>query len=49
LRYDEQGNALTEDTEKYFGFVNGEKDMMYIQHYNFGKLLRTLTQFKEAK
>lgn len=48
-RYDEQGSELTEDAEKYFGFVNGEKDMMYIQQYNFGKLLRTLTQFREAK
>lgn len=44
-RYDEQGNPLPFDTEKYYGFANGDKNMMYIQQYNFGRVLRKRSEF----
>ncbi len=44
-RFDESGNPLDVDTEKYFGFANGDKNMVYIQQYNFGKVIRSLPDF----
>lgn len=44
-RYDDAGNPLPFDTEKFFGFANGDKNMMYIQQYNFGRLLRKRSEF----
>lgn len=48
-RFDEAGNPLDVDTEKYFGFANGDKNMVYIQQYNFGKVIRTLPDFISKK
>lgn len=48
-RYDNNGNALEFDTEKYYGFANGEPDMMYIQQYNFGRLIKKLAEIKSIK
>jgi hypothetical protein len=45
-RYDETGELMAFDTEKYYAFMNGDKNMMYIQEYNFGKLLKKLSDFK---
>lgn len=45
-RYDEQGNLRSEDTERYLGFVNGSKEMLYIQHFNFGRVLRRAADFR---
>lgn len=46
-RYDESGNPLPLDTEKYFGFKNNDRSMMYVQDYNFGKIIRGLSYIKE--
>jgi hypothetical protein len=43
--YDENGKLLLNDTEKYFAFLNGEKDVIYIQQYNFGKIFKTVNDF----
>lgn len=48
-RFDESGNPLPFDSEQYFGFANGSSHLMYIQHYNFGKLIRTLQEFAVKK
>ncbi len=46
-RYDDNGVELTFDTDKYFGFVNNDNNMMYIQNYNFGRVLKKLSDFKK--
>lgn len=43
-QYDEKGNPLPYDPEKYYAFVNNEKEMVIIQHYSFGRLFRTLDE-----
>lgn len=48
-RYDDKGNAVEFDTEKYYGFANGDPDMMYIQQYNFGRLIKKLAEIKGIK
>jgi len=48
-RTDDQGNVLTYDTEKYYGFLNEQPTLMYIQHYNFGRILRKLSEIKAIK
>lgn len=49
MRFDEKGVPLDFDTEKYFGFANGDKSMVYIQQYNFGKIIRSLSDFSPKK
>jgi hypothetical protein len=49
FRYDEAGRPIEFDTEKYFGFVNGERDMMYIQQYNFGRIIKRLSEVRLMK
>lgn len=46
-RYDDTGTELTFDTDKYFGFVNNDNNMMYIQSYSFGRVLKKLSDFKK--
>jgi hypothetical protein len=45
ILYDENGKLLQNDTEKYYAFINDEKDVVYIQQYNFGRLFKTLHDF----
>jgi len=47
--YDEKGNAMAYDTEKYFAFINNDKDMVLIQEYVFGKLFKTLDDILKIK
>jgi hypothetical protein len=49
ILYDENGKLLPHDTEKYFGFINDDKDVVYIQQYNFGKIFKTLKDFTDKK
>lgn len=44
-QYDSEGMMMTSDTEKYYAFINDEKEVVYIQHYNFGRLFKTLNDF----
>jgi hypothetical protein len=48
-QYDEKNNKLPYDTEKYFAFINDDKDMIIIQQYNFGKLFRRLDEMESLK
>jgi hypothetical protein len=41
----ETGKELAFDPEKYIAFVDDEKDLVYIQHYNFGKLFKHAEDF----
>lgn len=45
ILYDANGRLLPNDTEKYFAFINDEKDVVYIQQYNFGRIFKTLHDF----
>lgn len=45
ILYDEEGKLLPYDTEKFFGFINDEKEVVYVQEYNFGKVLKKLSDF----
>ncbi|MES2689465.1 MAG: DUF4340 domain-containing protein [Bacteroidota bacterium] len=45
-RYDEAGNLRTTDNERYFAFANGDKNLLYVQQYNFGRVLRRLSDFR---
>ncbi len=46
ILYDAAGRLLPHDSEKYYGFINDEHDVAYIQQYNFGRLFKTLGDFK---
>lgn len=48
-RYDEKGNLLKYDTEKYYAFINKDPNMMYVQQFNFGRVLRHLDEFTSKK
>lgn len=48
-QYDEQGKVMAYDTEKYFAFINEDKDMVLIQEYVFGKLFKTLDDILKIK
>lgn len=45
-RYDETGQERVTDNERYFGFANGDKNMLYIQQFNFGRVLRMRSDFR---
>jgi hypothetical protein len=48
-QYDEKGSPLPFDPEKYYAFLNDKKeDVVIIQQYVFGRLLRTLDNMKTA-
>jgi hypothetical protein len=49
ILYDKDGKLLPYDTEKYYAFINDEKDVVYLQQYNFGRIFKTLNDFKEKK
>jgi Domain of unknown function (DUF4340) len=49
ILYDDNGKLLPYDTEKYYGFINDEKDVVYVQEYNFGKVLKKLSDFTSKK
>jgi len=42
-QYDDEGNKLGIDPDKFLAYVNDEKDVVYIQEYVFGKVFKTLT------
>ncbi|MFA6261669.1 MAG: DUF4340 domain-containing protein [Bacteroidia bacterium] len=45
-RYNEEGKELEYDYDKYFGFVDNEKEVVYVQQYNFGRVFKTIHDFK---
>ncbi|MES2781015.1 MAG: hypothetical protein V4651_14070 [Bacteroidota bacterium] len=49
ILYGEDGKLLPYDTEKFYGFINEEKDVVYVQEYNFGKVLKKLSDFTDKK
>ncbi len=49
LQYDETGNRLPFDTERYIAFLNEERNMIYIQQYNFGRVIKTLEELVKTK
>jgi hypothetical protein len=46
ILYGADGRLLPHDTEKYFAFINDEKEVAYVQQYAFGRLFKTLLDFK---
>lgn len=48
-QYDEKGNPLPYDYEKYFAFVNDDKAMVVIQDYSFRRLFKKLDDFVSVK
>lgn len=48
-RYDDQGNLLEYDYDKYFGFIDREKDLVYVQQYNFGRIIKNQGDFIQTK
>lgn len=44
-RYTESGKELEYDTERFYAFANESPDMMYVQQYGFGKVMRKLSEF----
>ncbi|MES2559068.1 MAG: DUF4340 domain-containing protein [Bacteroidota bacterium] len=49
ILYDADGKLLPYDTEKFYGFINEEKEVVYVQEYNFGKVLKKLSDFAGKK
>lgn len=43
--YTEEGTIMASDTEKYYAFIDDEKEVVYIQQYSFGRLFKTLNDF----
>jgi len=48
-RYDDSGQLLDYDHDKYFAVIDDSKELAYIQQYNFGKLFRKLSEFTGTK
>lgn len=44
-QYDEQGNPMTYDTDKYIAAINHDKEFALIQFYSFGKFFKKYFQF----
>jgi hypothetical protein len=40
------GQEIGFDTERYWAFLNNDKSLMLVQQYNFGKVIRTINDFK---
>ncbi len=40
------GKEIGYDTERYWAFLNNDKSLMLVQQYNFGKVIRTINDFK---
>jgi hypothetical protein len=47
-RYNEAGERLPFDRDKYFATINDETQLAFIQEYNFGRLFRTAADFANA-
>lgn len=45
LMYDNEGNLLPRDTEKYFAYINNDTAIAYAQQFVFGKVLKTVGDF----
>lgn len=43
---EETGEYLKSDPERYWGFINDDKSLVLIQQYNFGKVMKVLSDFK---
>ncbi len=48
-QYDEEGNKLDIDPDKYLAYVNDDENVVYIQEYVFGKVFKQLSEFKNIK
>jgi len=46
MQFDEQGNKLPHDLDRYYATVNRGKDFMLVQDFVFGKLLRAFSEFQ---
>ena len=46
---DNAGNALKYDLDRVYGYIKPEKEFVTIQHLNFDRLLRQITDFKLKK
>ena len=46
---EETGKAYEFDPDKYFAFIDDEKEVAYIQHYNFGRLFKHAGDFVPRK
>lgn len=44
-QFDEQGNPMTYDTDKYIAAINHDKEFALIQFYSFGKFFKKYFQF----
>ena len=44
-QFDEQGNPMTYDTDKYIAAINQDKEFALIQFYSFGKFFKKYFQF----
>ncbi|MFA9212993.1 MAG: DUF4340 domain-containing protein [Candidatus Methylacidiphilales bacterium] len=40
------GKEIGYDSERYWAFLNNDKSLMLVQQYNFGKVIRTINDFK---
>lgn len=47
ILYDSEGNLLPYDTEKFYGIINGDSQIAYVQNYAFKRSLKLLADFKE--
>jgi len=45
LQFDEQGKAIPHDLDRYFAFINKGNDLILIQDYVFGKILKQFPDF----
>jgi hypothetical protein len=48
-RYDDRGNPLTYDMDRMYAWIREGKELVVIQYYSFGKVLRKRTDFRAAK
>jgi len=47
LQYDKEGKKMPFDLDRYYALINDEKDFVTIQHFVFGKLLKTYDYFDQ--
>ncbi|MFN4881660.1 MAG: hypothetical protein ACK5AS_03520 [Bacteroidota bacterium] len=45
---DEKGNPRPYDLDRFYGVLNGNKDVYLLQDYHFGKLIQTVEYFKKS-
>ncbi len=44
-QFDERGNRVKFDEDRYFALINENKDFVMIQHFNFGKIMVPIERF----